>query len=216
MKLGTIKLESLYLCFPNPQLYVDTDDDSLLTDTLSNLKDDPNYSDYLNAMVGAINRCLSVFEIKGVIPKKRVSVPFYASGVTDGSFVIRMQSLAPDVHRVDSVITYPKGDLPNHIEFADVGDNEIRVEPISEGACYTVRYEPVSKRISHATPESHEIDLPDRLCELIPYFVKGDILRVDDPDEAKDALTLFYGLLEDITEGERLYSNIVRTVYKMD
>jgi hypothetical protein len=39
---------------------------------------------------------------------------------------------------------------------------------------------------------------------------------VDDPDEAKDALTLFYGLLEDITEGERLYSNIVRTVYKMD
>ena len=127
-----------------------------------------------------------------------------------------MQSLAPDVKRVDSVITYPKGDLPNYIEFADVGDNEIRVEPISEGACYTVRYEPVSKRISHATPESHEIDLPDRLCELIPYFVKGDILRVDDPEEAKDALTLFYGLLDDITEGERLYSNIVRTVYKID
>ena len=72
MKLGAIKLESLYLCFPNPQLYVDTDDDTLLSEALSNLKDDANYADYLNAMIGAINRCLSVFEIKGVIPKKRV------------------------------------------------------------------------------------------------------------------------------------------------
>lgn len=216
MKLGAIKLESLYLCFPNPQLYVDTDDDALLSEALSNLKDDANYADYLNAMIGAINRCLSVFEIKGVIPKKRVSVPFTPSGVKDGSFVIRMSSLAPDAKRVDSVITYPKGDLPLHIEFADMGDGEIYVEPISEGGCYTVRYEPVAERISQLTPEGYEINLPNRLAELIPYFVKGDILRVDDPEEAKDAYTLFYGLLEEIKEGERLYSNIVRTVYKMD
>ena len=216
MKLGNIKLESLYLCFPNPSLCVDTDDDALLTEALSCLKDDPNYSDYLNAMIGAINRCLSVFEIKGVIPKKRISVPFDASRVVNGSFVINIGDLAPDCKKVDCVITYPKGDLPSHIEFADSGDGEIFVEPLSEGACYTVRYEPLTERISPSTAESHELELPNRLAELIPYFVKGDILRVDEPEEAKDAHTLFYGLLDEIVEGERLYLNMVRTVYRMD
>ena len=216
MKLGNIKLESLYLCFPNPSLCVDTEDDALLTEALSGLKDDPNYSDYLNAMIGAINRCLSVFEIKGVIPKKRISVPFDASRVVNGSFVINAGVLAPDCKRVDSVIIYPKGDLPSHIEFADSGDGEIYVEPISEGGCYTRRYEPLTERISPSTAESHELELPNRLAELIPYFVKGDILRVDEPEEAKDAHTLFYGLLDEIAEGERLYLNMVRTVYRMD
>ena len=83
-------------------------------------------------------------------------------------------------------------------------------------ACYTVRYEPLTERISPSTAESHELELPNRLAELIPYFVKGDILRVDEPEEAKDAHTLFYGLLDEIAEGERLYLNMVRTVYKMD
>ncbi|MBQ9704166.1 MAG: hypothetical protein IJV68_06450 [Clostridia bacterium] len=215
MKLGNIKLEALYLCFPSPQLYVDTDDDTLLTEALSSLKDDPNYSDYLNATVGAINRCISLFELKGMLPLKSVTVLFSKDRVTNGSFIIDMSSLANDFYKADRVITYPYGDLPHKLEFADLGNGKIQVAPINVGESYTVFYHSEGERISQATPETYELKLPRRLCEIMPYYIKSDILRVDDPTEAETARKIFNELCSDIEEGENLYSSMVRSIYKM-
>jgi len=71
MKLGEIKLEALMMIFPGEALNVTEDN---LEEALGVLKSDPNFSDYLAAMPGIINRCFGVLENKGVLPTKQVEL----------------------------------------------------------------------------------------------------------------------------------------------
>ena len=68
MKLGEIKSEALYLSFANPELIIDSSDSEALCAALRDLKSDPNYSDFLIASVGAINRAISALELRGLSP----------------------------------------------------------------------------------------------------------------------------------------------------
>ena len=68
MTIGEIKLEALRISFPDPQLYVDESDTETVSAIISGLKEDHNYSDFLAASVGSINRALSVMERKGISP----------------------------------------------------------------------------------------------------------------------------------------------------
>ena len=49
--------------------------------------------------------------------------------------------------------------------------------------------------------ENYEIDLDEDVLALIPYFVKGDIMRLEDPNEAAEARNIFEGMCAEIYRG---------------
>lgn len=67
------------------------------------------------------------------------------------------------------------------------------------------------KRISHTTPNDYELELEDKLAQIIPYFVKSDLLLSESPEESKVAQELFERLLaqaldESTSHSETIYS----------
>ena len=210
MKLGKLKAEALYMCLANPDITGCFDTDEEITEALYQLKSDPNLSDYLNASVGAINRCFAFLEMKGLSPVRTANV----LPVSDGS-VYRL-SLTPRIHdllRIKSVFAI-KGDTISPIrDFIEITGSELMLKDNADS--YSVSYYSRIPRISAATPESYDVPLDECLCELIPYFIKGDILRVDDPSEADNAMSFF---MEAISRLDLSYGGAyakVDTVYEM-
>lgn len=67
MKIGEIKAEALMLMGVNSNTNISWTD-------IEGYKDEPSYSSYIYAMVGAINRCLSRFYIVGAIDVKPLPI----------------------------------------------------------------------------------------------------------------------------------------------
>ena len=121
MRLGELKAESWRLMVLQPFGNISSLD-------INALKNNPTYSGYLYAQIGAINRALNRFFVVGVIP-------------------------------------------------------------------YCVR-------ISAETDEQinlNEFAIPDELAELIPYFVAGELLAVEEPSLSANMLNRFELLLEEYT-----------------
>ena len=51
------------------------------------------------------------------------------------------------------------------------------------------------KRITHATPNSYVLDVEERIAQIIPYFIKSDLLLSESPSESKEARAIFDTLL---------------------
>ena len=66
-----------------------------------------------------------------------------------------------------------------------------------------------TERITHLTPSSHELNLGCGLSEIIPYFVKSDLLLSESPSEAKDAREIFDKLLSEVLKQSGTYSETV-------
>ena len=74
-------------------------------------------------------------------------------------------------------------------------------------------YAPRRKRVTTGTADDEEIALPDKIACLIPYFIKGDLFREDEPAEAADARNLFEASIEAIDNGIKRRQTSVKTVF---
>ena len=213
MKLGEIKIEALYMCFANPDLVTDYEDTESLVETLYQLKSDPNLSDYLNASVGAVNRCLAYFEIKGLSPIGSVTVRHGRFNEENGLLKFKLSELSSNILRVKQIFSVDSTGNILPVGYLEEKDGTVLAE--SHGKDFTVEYWEKIPKISHSTADSYEIMLPDCLCRLIPYFVKGDILRVDDPDEARKSARIFKELCEGLVKDDCALPQSVSSLYKM-
>ncbi len=212
MKLGELKIETLMLIFPSISIEVDTDSEYALNDALSNLMADPNYCDYLSAMTGAINRCFTNLEQKGVIPS--VSIEVARSGFVErgGKLSINLREITEGY--LEHVAYYDKNGYKARCDFIRESSEIILLEDFGNGI-YTFVVTPAIPRIKNITGASYVIELPDRITSLMPYFVKSEIVRADDESEANDARALFeQGIAELISEKEG-YQGAVKIVFKM-
>jgi hypothetical protein len=50
-------------------------------------------------------------------------------------------------------------------------------------------------RITHTTPDSTELEINERIAQIIPYFIKSDLLLSESPSEANEARKIFDKLL---------------------
>ena len=212
MKLGEIKLEALYLCFATPELCIDTESDEMLSETLYSLKNDSNYKDYLNASVGAINRCFAFLEAKGLVPEKRLTVSKSELIKGENGYVIDLKPDKEGILSVDGV--FKGGDYSSPVEYVYY-DGEILL-PLTDAADHTVIYTPRIKRVFHATEESYPIPLPEEISNIIPYFVKGDIFRVDDCEEAERSMKCFTSACEELSKSIFRKPASLRSVYTME
>lgn len=216
MKLGEIKLETLMLCFTNPELGIDTEDEEVFLATLDNLKYDENYKDYMNAMPGAINRCFSSIEHKGILPSKTVKLTGTSLPTYEGLVRFELKEIVSDICNLESVSLISNGVVIPHMPFTRLGSDTITLHPIGPRDEYILIYEPKIPRIKISTPESYDIDLPDSIAELIPYFVKGDIMRVDDANEAAEARNTFEAMCREIYSGKENCQGKVETVFRQE
>lgn len=200
MKLGDIKVESLKIMF------VSTHTD-LTIDELDNALRDENYSGYLVNMPGAINRCFSVLEEKRVLPVKSYILKA-SKGLASGSFMrFDLSSLIEDFCDIDRLVRESDEEYEGNAEFRMEGNT--LVIPKYEDETYIVLYYPSIPRITSDTDNNTELEIPDKIAAHIPYFVKGDLFRDDEPDEANEARNWFEAAMEQVLATKQSYSGKV-------
>lgn len=200
MTLGEIKIESLRLMFAGNLGY------GLNEDGLNALLSDDNYNVYLYAMTGAINRCFADLESKGATPIE--SMVLRRDHLTDGVFDL---TKIKEYSSLDSV-TDKDG---RNVEFVKKG-KYLYPPPLLSDEDYCVIYYHVGlPRIGEGTGNSEQIILPDELARLIPYFIKGEVYREEDPNEAGEARNWYeQGVVQYLAKDVRT-QNVIVSRYSM-
>ena len=200
MKLGEIKAEALRL----RGMDVEVD-----AENVRDFEYDENYGILVTGMPGAINRCLADIESKRVLPLLRASVvPYEVRGERLRFEVGRVQGEPVRLIAEDGELY--EGNVPFVREDADT----LLVLRGNADAIYTLLYRPRLTRVSADTAESKELDLPEAIAAAIPYYIKGDLYRHDEPGEASEARNWYEAALEQyaatVHEGVQ---GTVQTVY---
>lgn len=208
MKYGEIKIEALKIMFVN-------NGDDIRYEDIESCEQDDTYSGYLVNMPGSINRCFSELELKGVLPSKsKVLSP--SEGVASGAFIrFDLASLISDFHDIDRVVSETSyGDYNGDCDYKMEGDTLVldRFDE-DDDITYTVLYKPTIPRVSSETDNDTEISIPENIASSIPYFIKGDLYRDDEPNEASEARNWFEAAIEEILLKKINKANKVKSVY---
>ncbi|MBE6663994.1 MAG: hypothetical protein E7602_05770 [Ruminococcaceae bacterium] len=206
MKLGKLKISSLILCVPSLEINFDSSSDTELAFNVMALKGDPNVSDYMSRIPDAINRAFSFIEKHGGTRKKikvvsssdfqRVAEKYYLP-------------LFGDVLRVYRVSC---GGTPCKFE-AD--ENAVFINSNRKGS-FKIHYKARLPRICESTSDTAEIDLDSEIADIIPYYVKSELLSSESPDEAKEAFNKFLEMLSLFSDKENDDSIKFETVFSIE
>lgn len=90
--------------------------------------------------------------------------------------------------------------------------NTIIVLPKKDGN-YSIIYAPIIPRVAAGTDDTIDIDLPDKIACLIPYFIKGDLYTEDEPGVAAEARNLFEASLDAMNTEVKTKQNKVNCIY---
>lgn len=205
MRIGDIKVEALKLMFAS------YDYDFSVSD-LSDMEGGEAYRDYLINMPGSINRAFGVLERRGVLPPKSHVITGNAD--TYDGVTVNMKEAVDDFLDVDRVsFKSIYGEYYPSQPYSREGDT-IMLSQLHRGDTYTVFYKPSIKRIDSSSKDADEVPIPDRIAELIPYFVKSELYREEDPEEASRARSLFDQGINELIEFRSTYG-AVQTVFGM-
>lgn len=70
------------------------------------------------------------------------------------------------------------------------------------------------ERLNSETPDDRVLELDEELCELIPYFIKGELYEEDNPQQASIAKNYFEATVDDYLATKNQTS--VETVWRLD
>lgn len=205
MRLGEIKAQAL-------KLMLVTDTEEIRAADIERISDDDVYRPYLLGMIGAINRCLSDIEQRRVLPvcqrgllpeeatRGRSTLRFALSGVADFFDVCRIVA--------EGDYTYD-GDAPYYME-----GKTLVLRGMDGDVDYTLLYYPRLCRLSEdADNEAELAGVPEEIACLIPYFIKGDLYREDEPNEAGEARNWYESGMAALERGRTEKQGRVATVY---
>lgn len=210
MKLGEIKLETLRLMFANY-------DTKLSIENFDVYANDEQYKHYLDNMDESISRAIDRINSAGVIPQKGLMVEYGNTvlGYESGKLFDRvdLRKLIDDYYALVRVMRYTESNVIGNVEYLSAADGNVLVKPLTDGEAYEFIYNPKSKGIV-GLADNDELDLPDDLARIIPYFVKGDLYQDDEPNLAADAKNQFEQYLLTYRRGNDSVSERVESVYR--
>ena len=223
MTYGEIKIETLKIMFAN-------ENEEITIDTLTDYENDENYRGYLLNMRGAINRCFSVIEEKRILPTRSKKLS-YADGEMGSSFIrFDLPRLFSDYFDIDRVVMETAdGEYNGDYEYRREGDvlvlplkNLVNIK-VKNGfisyeersdVTYYVVYAPKIKRVTYATTNTDELkDIPEGIASYIPFYLKGELFREDEPNEAGEARNWFEQALSEIRHRPGSRSTSVNSIY---
>ena len=220
MTYGEIKLEALKMMFLNAQDWINED----WLDTYAN---DETYRSYLANMQGSINRCFSTIEEKRILPSRQKTLSVN-EGVASGAFIrFDLPKLIEDYFDLDRVITESdNGDYEADCDYIREGNvlvlpcfwkekngEKLPCFDVNGSISYHVVYKPTVKRVTGATANTDKIDLPEGIAAYVPYYLKGELFRDDEPNEAADAMNQFEQRMNEIAERSVSRQTGVRSIY---
>lgn len=207
MKLGEIKIEALKLMFINYNIDISIEE-------LDRYLQDENYASYLVNMPGAINRCFANIEERGVLPSKAFTLKV-VDGLASASYIrFNLPTLIEDFFTVDRIIYECGDEYDGDHDYRMEGDTLVLELFDDEKENFIVLYKPKIERVLATTENDTEIDIPDNIAVHIPYFIKGDLYRDDEPNEASEARNWYEAAMESILSARENKIGKVKNTYK--
>lgn len=207
MKLGEIKIETLNLMFAGY-------DYKLTIESLSQELSE-NYQTYLNSMTGAINRCLANIESKRILtPKSRVLN--ISEGTPTGAFIrFDLSELISDYYDISRLVySNNHGVYDGNATYQKEGDTLV-LRNYGEDEQYVVVYYPKAQRVTDSSDNNMEMNIPDNIASVMPYYIKGDLYRDDEPNEASEARNWYEQAISEMVKSDSNKENCVNTVFSM-
>lgn len=207
MKLGDIKAQAISLMFVNTT-------EEIAHDNLLDHVDDDTYGYYLVRMPEAINRAFSAIERARVLPVRSQELVTAAGAETLRGVRFDLGTLISDYYDVERVVKETRASYETVTDYFREGD-AIVIEGFDTAAMYRLLYRPSIRRIGAGTADDYEVsEIPDRIACYLPYAIKAEIFRNDDPDEADVCRVIFETALSAIAMEEKTSrQGRVRTVY---
>lgn len=207
MKLGDIKIEALKLMFVNYNIDIDID-------SIDSYLQDENYASYLVNMPGAINRCFANIEERGVLPSKSYTLKA-EEGLASPSFIrFDLPSIIEDFFAVERIVYESDDEYDGDHDYRMEGNTLVLEHFDDKRETFIVLYKPKIERVLATTENDAEIEIPDNIAVHIPYFIKGDLYRDDEPNEASEARNWYEAAMEGITSERDNKIGKVKSTYK--
>ena len=191
----------------------------LLFKNLDFLKDSDGCEEYLLGMPGAINRCFADIEAKGALAEKQYTLLEMENGklkMENGETLgygarvgFDLSRVVPDYGEMVRLILSCEYYYNPSVEYDRIGDTV--TFKIPEGCNgVSVVYKPKIARVFSYTQEDKEIDLPESIACLVPYFLVSELYSEDEPDAAARAREYYEaGLLTQIKPKEGIQGKVV-------
>ena len=204
MTLGDVKAQALQMMGFDE--YVDANN-------VDDFAEDDNFGPLLRQVWSAVNRCFADLETKRVLPLKRVKLE-KEKATGKGTWRRFDYSVISDLFEVVRLVMETNYGVDDDHPFLLEEGGTLRVNDYDDSANYVVLYRPKLGRLTAYTPDSTVIDLPDALAAAVPYFVKSEIHRFDEPDEAGEARNFYEAAVEQYaSRAEISRQGAVQTVY---
>lgn len=203
MTLGEIKVEALKIMFAAYS-------NDFSVGELEHIARDDNYASYLADMVGSINRCFANIENKGVLKSKCILL----ENGTESEYTVSYDlDSIDDFYRLERVIAEKDGLYFPSVEYVIEGNKLVLFE---KGCTYKLVYKPRIKRITPETSDGENIGVDDSIAVLIPYYIKGDVYRDDEPAEAAEARNWYEAAISEISQHDTGKQAFVHSVYSVE
>ena len=206
MTLNDIKKAALALMFTNYS--DDLADENVNVDNLSS----EEYTQYTVNMNASINRCLGRIESAGVLPLKTQEITTATTGSVSGNFA--RYDLSELANKFKSVSRIAKetasGEYIPSVKYHEEGTTVV-LPPLESGEKYIVIYHWSPNRVSVTAVSSTDVDVPDNIAEIIPYYIKADLYEEDEPNLALQARNIFESLLTQLVvdESDGIHGGVV-------
>ncbi len=182
MKIGDIKIEALRLMFAEV-------DACMSADNISDYENSDTVGDYLAAMPGAINRCLSDIASRRILPEKRTALSLSDGERLMSAYRFDLPKIAADFYDVSRVIAETHHGYDGDYPFRMEGKTLVLLCP-DESARFTLLYYPTLPTVA-SYDNGLELEIPDEIASVIPYFIKGEIYREDEVSDAAEAMSWY-------------------------
>ena len=177
MTLGDVKADALRLMGL---------DEPVNGENVADYEADDNWAPLVRMMWAAVNRCFADLETKRVLPLQRADL---TDGRGMGSW--RVFYYGESVFEVARLVVEGNGYVDTDHPFLLEEAGYLRVMDYDATAQYAVLYRPRLERLRSTSGDDTEIPLPAALCDALPWFVKSEVFRLDEPAEAAEARNFY-------------------------
>jgi len=181
MTFAEVKIAALKLMFASY--------DYLVAENIKDYESDSNLNAYLYQMNESINRCFDRFLSDKAAPQAIVDFDDEEYEITEDDYFYYMDlTQITDLYRLERVMYITNGVIDISVD--NLVQANVLVLPIKTGD-YKLVYTKKMPYITDDTEDSDEVDLPDEIVRLIPYFIKSELYEEDEPNLATVARSIF-------------------------
>ena len=146
-------------------------------------------------------------EYKGLSREKSILIDLSLCKLENDALII-------DISHIDDLLALKRVIFRGEeLDFNIEAPKRVKTRNVGRKGELMLVYKSKIKRISHASDENSEIDLDEHIAQLIPYFVKGDLLLGQDASEAIGSRELFEKMTDELSTKNENQGENRKSVY---